>query len=186
MRKRSAQLNKAVGYIRGKIRRKSWSQGDKIDSINKMSGAATVSNGTMLRAVQLLELAGLLENRGREGIWIIGRLTSRMSTIQKLAGIKNNILTAKMLASGGIFDSVHRAVLLRKENVVSILFPITGKTEEILVDSILKVRSNMIKLEDVLKPSASSKQIKEYREQVKVLSLLELIIPHKTELELVL
>lgn len=184
MRRRSDQLNSAISYIRGKIRRKTWNIGNKTDSITAISRSVGVSRPTILNAINILEGEGLLENRGREGVWITNKLTSRSSSVFKLSSIKNNLLAAKLLSQGGIFSGKHQAVIARISDHINVLFPITGTLIVLNIDSILKVKVNMIRIDTVLNTKTSSKKIREYKEQLKVLSVFDIILPYKKELHL--
>ena len=184
MKKRSPELNKAVTYIRGKIRRKTWEIGQKADSISQISKDIKISKPTVKKAVTILESKSLLENRGIEGIWVIGQLTKNMSSVMKLSSIQSNLTAAKLLSNGGIFDKNNQTILCRTNDILTIFFPIKNNKISLKISSIENIRKNLIHIQDVLNKNVCRSKLKNYKEQLQVISVLDIIIPHKKELDI--
>jgi len=184
-RKRSESLNRAVMYIRRKIRNKNWKLGEKVDTISFITNAASVSFPTAKKALTLMCNDGILENRGRYGYFVVGSLSTQLRTglsvLSDIRKIRMSLKATKLLAAGAIYDGKTVTILKKDQDLLTLFFPITGKEEKFELNIVRGAIFKPLSVEDVINDNRLKLA---FDKQSKVKEYFNIIIPNRKKLKL--
>lgn len=185
MAKRSQSLSKTITYMRKKVRNKNWQLGERADSISSIKTKLSVSYKTVKNAVRILNKYNILEDRGRDGIFVIGypaiRLNTALNTLDDITRIRVNLKAAKILSEGGIFNGRTVTIINRTDNNINILYPITGVEVSFDINVIKETLYSPITVEDILRDNHLRPV---YDKQTELKDHLHVILPYLKELNI--